>query len=74
MIYTIKEGDTLSELAVRFGTTTKALAEMNHISDPDKIYVGHTLIVPGTGIDIPDSVDKVLQFDWWQAFKKFFGM
>ena len=39
-------GDTLSELAVRYGTTVEALAEANGIADPDLIYAGDTLIVP----------------------------
>jgi LysM repeat protein len=47
MIYTIKHGDTLSELAVRFKTTTAQLAKDNNIADPNRIYAGHTLVVPG---------------------------
>lgn len=48
MIYTIQRGDTLSELAKRFGTTTEALARANGIADPDKIYAGSKLTVPST--------------------------
>ncbi len=40
-------GDTLSEIALQYGTTYQTLAEVNQISNPDRIYVGQTLIIPG---------------------------
>jgi putative chitinase len=64
MKYTIKYGDTLSELAVRFNTTTDALARANNISDPNKIYAGRTIEVPGVST-APWS------FDLWTAIKRF---
>lgn len=46
---TIQSGDTLSEIALRNGTTVAALwAENEYIKDPDKIYAGNVLhITPG---------------------------
>lgn len=41
--YTIQPGDTLSEIALRFGTTVSALQALNGISDPNVIYAGNTL-------------------------------
>ncbi|HJB96200.1 MAG TPA: LysM peptidoglycan-binding domain-containing protein [Candidatus Mediterraneibacter intestinigallinarum] len=41
--YTIQPGDTLSEIARRFGTTVSALTRLNGISDPDKIYAGNRI-------------------------------
>ena len=43
--YTVKSGDTLSGIANKFGTTTKALQSKNGISNPDKIYAGQVLKV-----------------------------
>lgn len=44
--YTVKSGDTLSEIAQRYGTTVNEIASLNGISNPDIIYVGQYLIIP----------------------------
>lgn len=41
--YTVKEGDTLSEIAEKFGTTVESLKKKNSIKDVNKIYVGQIL-------------------------------
>jgi hypothetical protein len=43
MDYTIKQGDTLSDIAQRYKTTVKKLTEENHLDNPDRIIAGHTL-------------------------------
>ncbi|AEI67755.1 LysM peptidoglycan-binding domain-containing protein [Corallococcus macrosporus] len=45
--YRIRRGDTLSALAVRFGTTVSKLARDNNIKNPDLIYTGNTLRIGG---------------------------
>ncbi len=49
--YTIKSGDTLSEIARDHGVSTKALMAENGISDPNRIRVGQTLSIPHEGDD-----------------------
>ena len=46
--YTIKAGDTLSEIAEERGTTVKVLQKLNNIEDKDKdtIYAGDKIKVP----------------------------
>lgn len=44
--YIIQPGDTLSEIALHFGTTVEALALINGIDNPDLIYAGNTLLIP----------------------------
>ena len=44
--YTIQPGDTLSEIAVKFGTTVSALQSLNGISNPNLIYAGNTIRIP----------------------------
>lgn len=41
--YTVKSGDTLSGIAQRYGTTTKAIANLNNIANPNLIYAGQVL-------------------------------
>ena len=42
-VYHIAKGDTLSEIAQRFGKTVEALVAANNIANPDLIYAGATL-------------------------------
>lgn len=43
--YTVVAGDTLWDIANRYGTTYQELARINGIPNPDLIYVGQVLIV-----------------------------
>lgn len=45
-IYTVKPGDTLSEIAERYHTTVRELARINHIEDVNLILVGQKLRIP----------------------------
>ena len=44
--YTIKSGDTLYAIAIRFGTTVAVIVSANDIANPNQISVGQTLIIP----------------------------
>ena len=46
IIYTVKSGDTLSNIAKKYNTSTQILAEYNNISNPNKIYVGQIIKIP----------------------------
>ncbi len=45
-LYVIKAGDSLSKIAVKHGVNFRELAELNQISDPNKIRIGQKLILP----------------------------
>jgi LysM repeat protein len=47
--YVVVAGDTLSRIAVRFGTTVAALAQANNIANPNLIFVGQVLQIAGGG-------------------------
>lgn len=49
--YVIQFGDTLSGIASRFGTTTRELARLNGITNPNLIYYGQLLII-STGVSV----------------------
>src|SRR5690606_14242778 len=46
-IYTVKKGDTLSHIAKKYGTTVKKLVDLNNIKNPDLIYPGQKIKLPG---------------------------
>lgn len=63
--YTVKKGDTLSEIAQAKGTTVAKLVELNHIPDPNFIVVGQVLIISGTAAKVKKnktSKAKVVTF------------
>lgn len=65
--YTIKRGDTLSEIAQREGVAIDDLAKVNKIENINRILAGETLIIPPPqemerAKDIVDSVDPDAQF------------
>lgn len=41
--YTVKAGDTLSEIAMKYGTTYQELARINNIANPNLIYAGQVI-------------------------------
>lgn len=45
-LYTVQDGDTLSELAQVMGTSVERLASLNHIRDVDLIRTGQSLRLP----------------------------
>lgn len=46
--YTVQKGDTLSAIASMYGTSWKKLAEFNNLSNPNKLYVGQDIQIPGS--------------------------
>ena len=43
---TVKRGDTLSQIAIKYNTTVQKLVELNEINNPNLIYIGQKLLVP----------------------------
>lgn len=43
--YTVKDGDTLSEIAAKYNTTVEKLVKDNDISNPDLIYAGQKIVI-----------------------------
>ncbi|MBN1681351.1 MAG: LysM peptidoglycan-binding domain-containing protein [Anaerolineae bacterium] len=51
--YTIVSGDTLYGIAARFNTTAATLAQLNNIVNPNLIYPGQVISVPGAAQPAP---------------------
>jgi LysM repeat protein len=44
--YTVKSGDTLSEIAASYGVNWHEMAELNNLENPDLIFPGQVFKVP----------------------------
>lgn len=53
--YTVQSGDTLSGIANQFATTVQTLAQLNDISNPNRIYVGQRLLVKSATTNMPSQ-------------------
>ena len=47
--YTVKAGDTLYAIALRYGVTVQAIVNANGLTNANLIRVGQVLTIPGTG-------------------------
>lgn len=60
--YVVKSGDTLSDIAKEFDTNVSTIAEANGISNPNRIYIGQKLVIPGSDsyiVQPGDTLGKV---------------
>lgn len=51
--YKIQSGDTLSKIAIKLGVSQDVLQKANGIANPNKIYAGQVLKVPGASAPAP---------------------
>ena len=54
-VYSVSRGDTVSRIAARFGVAEPTLLAANGISDPDRIYPGQELRIPGLAESVTES-------------------
>lgn len=47
-VYTVKKGDTLSQIAAKYGATYQAIAAYNGIKNPNAIRVGQKIKIPAS--------------------------
>lgn len=50
--YTVLQGDSLSKIASRFGLKVEELVKANNIKNPNLIYTGQILIIPGANYQL----------------------
>lgn len=46
-VHVVRSGETLGQIARQYGTTVSAIAQLNGISNPNLIFVGQVLSIPG---------------------------
>ena len=49
VVVVVEAGDSLSEIAAEYGMSVSALMAANGITDPDRLFMGQELVVPGVG-------------------------
>jgi LysM repeat protein len=47
--HTVQQGETLSQIAARYGTTVNTIVKANGLQNPDVIWPGQSLIIPASG-------------------------
>ena len=57
--YVVKSGDTLSTIALELGTSVSAIADANGITNPNRIYIGQELVIPGSDTYIVQPGDTL---------------
>ena len=45
-IYTVKKGDTISQIAINFNTSIYEIVNLNNIKNPNLIYIGQNIKIP----------------------------
>lgn len=60
-IYVVKKGDTLSKIAGMYGTSYQKLAQYNKINNPNLIYPGQKIIIPGSDNKGSDTITYVVK-------------
>ncbi|MCZ7538676.1 MAG: LysM peptidoglycan-binding domain-containing protein [Anaerolineae bacterium] len=48
--HTVQAGENLTRIALKYGTTVQALVQANNITNPNLVFVGQVLTIPGAGI------------------------
>jgi LysM repeat protein len=48
-VHVVRRGESLGAIAARYGTSVAALTRANNIRNPNLIYAGQRLVIPGAG-------------------------
>ncbi|MCL7454821.1 MAG: LysM peptidoglycan-binding domain-containing protein [Anaerolineae bacterium] len=76
LIHVVRPGENLYRIALRYGTTVRAIAAANHISNPNLIYVGQRLVIPTGGSTVPPGscIYVVRRGDTLYSIARHFGV
>ena len=47
LVHVVAAGDTLANIAYKYGTTASALLQANNLEDANLIYIGQRIVIPG---------------------------
>ncbi len=63
--YTVRDGDTLASIALRFGVTQTAIMQANNLSHPSMIYSGLQLVIPAPAVQMASGPAYEIAFARW---------
>ena len=72
--YIVQRGDTLSKIALDFGTNVNAIASINNIRNVNLIYSGQTLYIPASNYDMSHTLYVVKRGDTLWSISRRFGV
>ena len=52
--YTVQPGDSLADIAALYSTTVEELLRLNDLPEPNLLYNGQTIVVPGRATPPPE--------------------
>ncbi|HVU12649.1 MAG TPA: LysM peptidoglycan-binding domain-containing protein [Phototrophicaceae bacterium] len=62
VIHTVQSGETIFLIAKQYGVTVNAIVQANHIANPNLLYAGQDLVIPGmTAPKLALSVPSIVQ-------------
>lgn len=59
----VQRGETLYKIGLKYGMTWKRIAEANKLANPNKIYAGQTLCIPGEASTEGNQYVRVIKAD-----------
>lgn len=68
--YEVQPGDTLSQIAFKFGVSSDTMIALNGLGDPNRLSVGGRLLVPG----VPGVVHRVVDGEGPQDIASTYGV
>lgn len=70
----IEKGDTLSSIAIQYGTTVDRLIKLNNITNPNLIFAGNILLVPINDGKKQSVIYTVKKGDTLNSIAKIYGV
>ncbi len=62
VVHIVRWGENLTRVAARYGVSVYDIAQANHITDPNRIYVGQRLVIPLTPAPTPAPSGNAVQY------------
>jgi LysM repeat protein len=76
VVYIVKKGDTIFSIAKSFAVTVDELMHDNKITDPQKLKIGQSLLIPSPSVlrVLPDTVHRVVKGETLYGIARRYGI